>query len=97
MSASIIPFTNHRVSSSRAVTPAGEGFSSSSPSPAPLSPLECDAPTGSSTIFAPSSFQGELARRAVGRSPNDRLTDRDEIGLALYSPFRAPRDHWWRV
>ena len=74
----------------------GEATSSPS-SPAPNSPLERGGPSGSSAFFTPSSFQGELARRAVGRSPKDRLTDRDEIGLALYSPFRAPRDHWWRV
>ena len=43
MAAPITPSTNHRVPSSRAVTPAGEGSPSSRPSPAPLSPLECNA------------------------------------------------------
>lgn len=94
MTASIIPFTNHRVSSSRAVTPAGEGFSSSSPSPAPLSPLECNAPTGSSTIFAPSFIQGGLARRTEGRSPTDRL-NRDIDGLASFSPWRVRHEVYW--
>jgi hypothetical protein len=99
MSASIISFTNHRVPSSRAVTPADEGCFSSRLSSAPLSPLECDALTrvGSSTIYQPSSSMVTPVRRKVGRSPHDRLNHRDKDGLALFSYWTAPKDHWWRA
>lgn len=81
---------------SLAVTAAGEGVTPPALSPAPFSPLECDAPTGSSTIFAPSFIQGGLARRTEGRSPTDRL-NRDIDGLASFSPWTVSRDHWWRA
>ena len=94
------PFKNFPTprSSSRAAT-AGDDAASSSrlvSSPAPFSPLECDAPTGSSTIFTPSFIQGGLARRTEGRSPTDRL-NRDIDGLASFSPWTVSRDHWWRA